>query len=42
MRAIGMNDFIFEFLYEKEPKKVKQALMDPDWVISKQDELNRI
>ena len=37
-----MNNFIFRFLSEEEPKKFKQALMDPDWVIAKQDELNRI
>ena len=42
MRAIGMNGFIFGFLSEEEPKKVKQALMDPDWVIVKQDKLNQI
>ena len=32
----------FGFLSEEEPKKVKQALMDPDWVIATQDELNQI
>ena len=42
MRATGINDFIFGFLSEEEPKKVKQALMDPDWVIAMQDELNQI
>ena len=42
MRATGMNDFIFGFLYEEEPKKFKKSLMDPDWVIAKQDELNQI
>ena len=29
-------------LSNEEPKKVEEALMDPDWVIAKQDELNRI
>ena len=33
---------ILGFLSEEEPKKVKEALMDPDWVIAKQDELSRI
>ena len=33
---------IFGFLSEEEPEKVEEALMDPDWVIAKQDELNRI
>ena len=37
-----MNNFIFGFLFKEEPNKVKQAQMDPDWVIAKQDELNRI
>ena len=30
------------FYLEEEPKKVEEALMDPDWVIAKQDELSRI
>ena len=30
------------FLSEKETKKVTEALMDPDWVIAKQDELNQL
>ena len=29
-------------LSNEEPKKVEEALMDPDWVIAKQDELSRI
>ena len=29
------------FLSEEETKKVTEALMDPDWVIAKQDELNQ-
>ena len=29
------------FLSEKEIKKVTEALVDPDWVIAKQDELNQ-
>ena len=29
------------FLSEMEPKKVEDALIDPDWVISMQDELNQ-
>ena len=33
---------ILGFLSEEEPKKVEEALMDPDWMIAKQDELNRI
>ena len=31
-----------QFPSEEEPKKVEEALMDPNWVIAKQDELNRI
>ena len=33
---------ILGFLSEEEPKKVEEALMDPDWVIAKQDELSQI
>ena len=33
---------IFGFLSEEEPKKVEEALMYPNWVIAKQDELNQI
>ena len=33
---------IFGYLSEEEPKKVEEVLMDPDWVIAKQDELSRI
>ena len=29
------------FLSEMEPKKVEEALADPDWVIAMQDELNQ-
>ena len=37
------NEYLsFGFLSEKEPKKVEEALMDPDWVIVKQDELSQI
>ena len=34
--------YIFGFLSVEEPQKVEEALMDPDWVIVKQDELSRI
>ena len=37
-----MNDFIFGFLSEEELKKVEEALMNTDWVVVKQDELNQI
>ena len=33
---------ILGFLFEEEPKKVEEALIDPDWVIAKQDELSQI
>ena len=42
MGAIENEYLIFGFLSEEEPKKVEEALMDPDWVIAKQDELSRI
>ena len=29
------------FLSEMEPKKVEEALQDPDWVIAMQEELNQ-
>ena len=29
------------FLPEMEPKKVEKALIDPDWVIAMEDELNQ-
>ena len=32
---------LLSFLSEEETKKVTEALMDPDWVIAKQDELNQ-
>ena len=42
MGATENECLIFGFLFEEEPKKVEKALMDPDWAIAKQDELNRI
>ena len=42
MGATENECLIFGFLSEEEPKKVEEALMDPDWVIAKQDELSRI
>ena len=42
MGATENECLIFGFLFEEEPKKIEEALMDPDWVIAKQDELNRI
>jgi hypothetical protein len=36
-----MNDYFLGFLSEEETKKGKEALMDPDWVIAKQNELNQ-
>lgn len=36
-----MNDYFFGFLSEGETKKVTEALIDPDWVIAVQDELNQ-
>ena len=29
------------FLSQEEPKKVEDALQDPDWVIAMQEELNQ-
>ena len=37
MGATENECLIFGFLSEEEPNKVEEALMDPDWVISKQD-----
>ena len=42
MGATENECLIFGFLSEEEHEKVEEALMDPDWVIAKQDELNRI
>ena len=42
MGATEDECLILGFLSEEELKKVKEALMDPNWVIAKQDELNRI
>ena len=42
MGATENECLILGLLYEEEPKKVEEALMDPDWVITKQDELNQI
>ena len=42
MRATENECLIFGFLSEEEPKKVEEALMDPDLVIAKQDELSQI
>ena len=42
MGATENECLIFGFLYEEEPKKVEEALMDPNWVIAKQDELSQI
>ena len=42
MGATENEYLIFGFLSEEEPKKVEEPLMDPDWVIAKQDELSQI
>ena len=42
MGATEHECLLFGFLSEEEPTKVEEALMDPDWVIAKQDELSRI
>ena len=42
MGATENECLIFGILSEEEPKKVEKALMDSDWVIAKQDELNQI
>ncbi|KAL8098141.1 hypothetical protein AgCh_031060 [Apium graveolens] len=41
-RRATQNECLFSgFLSEMEPKKIEEALTDPDWVISMQDELNQ-
>ena len=42
MGATKNECLILGFLSEEEPKKVEEALMDPDWVIAKQGELSQI
>ena len=40
--VLHMNECYFSgFLSEIEPKKVEEALEDPDWVIPMQEELNQ-
>ena len=40
-RRASQNECYFSgFLSEIEPKKVEEALEDPDWVIAMQEELN--
>ncbi|KAL8145823.1 hypothetical protein AgCh_003826 [Apium graveolens] len=41
-RRATQNECLFSgFLSEMEPKKIEEALTDPDWVIAMQDELNQ-
>ena len=41
-RRVSQNKcYFFGFLSEIEPKKVEEALEDPDWVIAMQNELNQ-
>ena len=41
-RRTSQNECLYSgFLSETEPKKVEDALEDPDWVIAMQDELNQ-
>ena len=41
-RSATRNEcFFFGFLSQVEPKKIEEALIDPDWVIAMQDELNQ-
>ena len=42
MGATENECIILGFLSEEEPKEIEEALMDPDWVIAKQNELSRI
>ncbi|MGI4673546.1 hypothetical protein ACR2XN_29205 [Klebsiella pneumoniae] len=37
-----INDYFYSFLSEEETMKVTEALIDPDWVIANQDELNQL
>ena len=36
-----MNVCTVAFLSQEEPKKIEDALQDPDWVIAMQEELNQ-
>ena len=41
-RSATRNECFFSsFLSQVEPKKTEEALIDPDWVIAMQDELNQ-
>ncbi|KAL6569236.1 hypothetical protein OROHE_003517 [Orobanche hederae] len=41
-RRATQNECIYStFLYELEPKKIEEALTNPDWVIAMQEELNQ-
>ena len=42
MGATENECLILGCLSNEEPEKVEEALMDPDWMIAKQDELNQI
>ena len=41
-RSATQNECLFtSFLSQTEPKKVDEALADPDWVLAMQEELNQ-
>ena len=41
-RSATQNECLYSiFLSQEEPKKIKDALQDPDWVIAMQKELNQ-
>ena len=41
-RSATQNECLYSsFLSQKEPKKVEDALKDPDWVLAMQEELNQ-
>ena len=41
-RRATMNDCLYaSFLSQFEPKKIEEALLDPNWIIAMQEELNQ-
>jgi len=41
-RSATMNECLYAyFLSHNEPKKIEEALLDPDWIVAMQEELNQ-
>ena len=41
-RSVTQNECLYSvFLSKMEPKKIEEALTDPDWVVAMQEELNQ-